>query len=1833
MEAVPRMPMIWLDLKEAGEFEFSPSVKQFILKNYGENPDSYNEQLKKLETLRQGAVNVTRDFEGCSILRKYFGQLHYLQSRVPLGPGQEAAVPISWTEIFSGKTVTHDDISYEQACILYNLGALHSMLGAMDNRVSEEGMKVSCTHFQCSAGAFSYLRDHFSHNFSVDMSHQILNLNINLMLGQAQECLLEKSMLDNRKSFLVARISAQVVDYYKEACRALENSDTASMLGKIQKDWKKLVQMKISYFASIAHLHMGKQAEEQQKYGERLAYLQSSLDKLSEAIKLAKVQFNSAKKDNDFIYHETVPLLETLASVKGAPLVKALPVNPTDPSVTGPDLFAKLVPMAAHEASSLYSEEKAKLLRDIMAKIDSRNETLEQFMDSLGLEPDSVDNLDMYSHIPPVLMEKCAALSVRPDTVKSLIQSMQVLSGVFTDVEASLREIRDVLEEDEAGVRALQEAAGGGPAAELYPQAHAQTLAEIRRDLEKYMEAHEKASFTNTELHRAMNLHISNLRLLGGPLDALRDALPRPQLNQEEVAGLQCMKRILGKVQEMRDQRSTLEKQLRDLIQQDDITSSLVTTERTDMKRLFEEQLKKYEQVKVYIDQNLSAQENILKALTEANVQYASVRKGLAETEHKWNGTVQTLVASYEAYEDLMKKSQEGKEFYEDLETKSSRLLERAKTLCQGREEERKAVLDRETQKNPPSRPTAAKPSLGSKVGSDVDSACSSLEDAELAQINAAILSLGGDLPDELRSLPPDHPSLRPGPEAFLPGANLGGNASLPWPGAPGAPLYTTQFPPNLRPPQFPGPLPAQGFPRGPFTQLPPQQTPVSGYGPPQPQAPQTGGVRPARAPFRPSTTTVDSIQTPIPSYNSAPRHPVPPTVSAGYAVPPQMGVFPQYMPQPGVPMQAPSQVPHQHPQQQYQHPPGQLPPGYQSAPRAMPGPRPPPQAQQGYPQYMPPQHQPRPPMPPQYQQPYPGQPQPQHGYQPQLPQGYQPQHPQQGYLPQQPSHMIPRGPHPQMPPTSQPMPPVSQPYMQPANQQMPPHPHQQMLPPQQQQMHPNAQQMHPGPHQQMPPNSQPMPPVSQPYLPPTSQPMPPGLHQPMPPASQSHHVHLPQAYLPRGPLPPQGPQMPHPGQPPQHVYQPQLPQGYQPPIMPQSAPQQSQAPQPVAPMTPTMYPTPPGVNGSPGAPPQPTSMGQPRPPPQHMIPPTAGAPAVALRPNVILPSPSPSPSPGPSSLGLAPQRPSPAPTPGGPPSLPSSSSPSTSLFPHQNSITDDLLSSSPESQPGGPKAPANVLQPTKADPQDGERRKKSSQGVRLIQGDPYQAPERVARLCSELERFRSAVESLERPSVDEGGLSPLDARWKELQEGQERDARQLSIAIARCYTMKNRHQDVMPYDCNRVLLRSGKDDYINGSFVEELSPYCPRLIATQAPLSGTAADFWLMVWEQKVSLVVMLVSEQELDKGKVLRYFPTERGQQLAQGPITVTLTTQKTTPTHVERMIGLQYLDQSLKRTVIHLQFTSWPELGLPESKSNLICFIQEVHGYYLHQRPLHTPIVVHCSSGVGRTGALCLLYAAVQELEAGNSIPDLPLLVKKMRQQRKNMLQEKLHLKFCYEAVLKHAEQVLQRHGYLPTAPCSKIPSTPTLSPYSRQESQQDIVLGGDMTISSIQATIAKLSIRPPSATDPAMDPVLDIGAPSGLEDQPFTPPTGLPLDRELEPAATPARDPSPNGTQPSSLSPPLSSPEKVQSLPPNGVDTTMTPDPAPPAGPALNSLELLASLTPEAFSMEGGGCKGKHRVTKQSFLQPAEGQGLHQGPHEEGGDDPLSNLDPLWSLNKN
>jgi hypothetical protein len=61
------------------------------------------------------------------------------------------------------------------------------------------------------------------------------------------------------------------------------------------------------------------------------------------------------KKDNDFVYNEKIVAMENLPEVKGVSLVKALPIDfENDKDVVMQDIFIRLVPMKAHELSSMY---------------------------------------------------------------------------------------------------------------------------------------------------------------------------------------------------------------------------------------------------------------------------------------------------------------------------------------------------------------------------------------------------------------------------------------------------------------------------------------------------------------------------------------------------------------------------------------------------------------------------------------------------------------------------------------------------------------------------------------------------------------------------------------------------------------------------------------------------------------------------------------------------------------------------------------------------------------------------------------------------------------------------------------------------------------------------------------------------------------------------------------------------------------------------------------------------------------------------------------------------------------------------------------------------------------------------------------------------------------------------------------------------------------------------------------------------------------------------------------------------------------------------------------
>ena len=95
-------------------------------------------------------------------IKRYYAQLHLLQNRFKIESGDKGPFNFSWSDPYAGTIYTLPDFDYELASVLYNLGSLHTSLGAAEKRDTSESMKVACTHFQCAAWAFHTLPDNIN---------------------------------------------------------------------------------------------------------------------------------------------------------------------------------------------------------------------------------------------------------------------------------------------------------------------------------------------------------------------------------------------------------------------------------------------------------------------------------------------------------------------------------------------------------------------------------------------------------------------------------------------------------------------------------------------------------------------------------------------------------------------------------------------------------------------------------------------------------------------------------------------------------------------------------------------------------------------------------------------------------------------------------------------------------------------------------------------------------------------------------------------------------------------------------------------------------------------------------------------------------------------------------------------------------------------------------------------------------------------------------------------------------------------------------------------------------------------------------------------------------------------------------------------------------------------------------------------------------------------------------------------------------------------------------------------------------------------------------------
>uniref|UniRef100_A0A673STB7 Tyrosine-protein phosphatase non-receptor type 12 n=1 Tax=Suricata suricatta TaxID=37032 RepID=A0A673STB7_SURSU len=219
----------------------------------------------------------------------------------------------------------------------------------------------------------------------------------------------------------------------------------------------------------------------------------------------------------------------------------------------------------------------------------------------------------------------------------------------------------------------------------------------------------------------------------------------------------------------------------------------------------------------------------------------------------------------------------------------------------------------------------------------------------------------------------------------------------------------------------------------------------------------------------------------------------------------------------------------------------------------------------------------------------------------------------------------------------------------------------------------------------------------------------------------------------------------------------------------------------------------------------------------------------------------------------------------------------------------------------------------------------------------------------------------------------------------------------------KNRYKDILPFDHSRVKLTlktpSQDSDYINANFIKGV--YGPKAyVATQGPLANTVIDFWRMIWEYNVVIIVMACREFEMGRKKCERYWPLYGEDPITFAPFKISCES----------------------RRLYQFHYVNWPDHDVPSSFDSILDMISLMRKYQEHE---DVPICIHCSAGCGRTGAICAIDYTWNLLKAGKIPEEFNVfnLIQEMRTQRHSAVQTKEQYELVHRAIAQLFEKQLQ------------------------------------------------------------------------------------------------------------------------------------------------------------------------------------------------------------------
>lgn len=233
---------------------------------------------------------------------------------------------------------------------------------------------------------------------------------------------------------------------------------------------------------------------------------------------------NEAQRENELIYHSILAPFETLPQVDKTTVATPITIQdvyatPEVQKVIGPDMFLRLIPLSVHESASVYSEEKAKLLRGEVEKAEEADAEVRSALDSLGIK----DGLVRFRAIAegevggeveiPVDVRRWRediALMEQREPVEALLAQLTRLKA---DVQGTLEAVSRELDAESRECEAMRVKYD-----HLWTQAPSATFTKsLRQDLKAHFGALEAASASDQQVVALWNSVRDEIGLLLSP--------------------------------------------------------------------------------------------------------------------------------------------------------------------------------------------------------------------------------------------------------------------------------------------------------------------------------------------------------------------------------------------------------------------------------------------------------------------------------------------------------------------------------------------------------------------------------------------------------------------------------------------------------------------------------------------------------------------------------------------------------------------------------------------------------------------------------------------------------------------------------------------------------------------------------------------------------------------------------------------------------------------------------------------------------------------------------------------------------------------------------------------------------------------------------------------------------------------------------------------------------------------------------------------------------------------------------------------------------------------